>query len=169
MGKKKIKTVSQGALIERVTLVAALVTALILAAAAYGKFFYPVEALKTFDRAVSGFEVLFILFILMFRRRFAMWCAASVIFAAWGGYALFWCKLEVPCSCMGTLVEIPSLLSICVDGVLLIVSLGLSYLLGAGRQKLYLCVLLSSLAVLVGYSMAEWIYETWSLARAGSS
>jgi hypothetical protein len=138
----------------------------VLLVAAYGKFFYPLENLKIFDRGVSGLEILFVLGISLFRKKWWVWLGAAMIFAAWLGYAMYWSYLQLPCSCMGSMVEMPSGLSVSLDACFFIASLTMGFLLGAQRDSLYLTVLLSCLFALVGYALADWIYQELILKEA---
>jgi len=148
---------------EKFSLLLALVIAVVLLIAAYAKFFHPLESLKTLDQCVSVVEILLVILLFLFRKRASTWLAAAVLFAAWGGYALFWYYLELPCSCMGAMVEIPSLLSVCVDIFFFLVSLGMGFFLGRKRVSLYLTVLISLFASLMGYAFADWVYKVFIL------
>ncbi len=102
---------------ERLALCWGGVIALALIIAAYGKIFFPVESLKIFDRCTGIGEVLFAVAILVFRKKWQLWIFSSTLFASWCGYALYWYFLELPCSCMGEMFTIPTLLSICLDAL----------------------------------------------------
>jgi len=89
-----------------------------------------------------------------------MWLCAAVIFSGWMGYAFFWENVKLPCGCMGALIHIPPLYAILLDQLFFFLSLLMAYLLGAGKQWLFLGILCSFLSNLVGYAFAEWIYTT---------
>ena len=147
----------------RVTLYFGWCVCLVLLFAAYQKFIHPKESLKALDLWVSAFEVVFALAILVFRNRWIFWLLASVVFAAWGGYALYWFVLELPCNCMGALVDIPSALSLSLDILLFAFSFFVGFLLGAQKDYLHLSVLCAFLSAFSGFAFAEWVYHTFIL------
>ena len=152
-----------------ITFFSALLISIFLFIAAYGKFFYPAEKLKHLDILTSVFEIGLIIFLFVFRMRAWGWLIAAVIFASWGGYAIYWCCLKLPCSCLGSMVALPSGYAVALDFLFLIVSCAMSFLLGARRSMIYCIVLCALLCGLVGYAFAEWVfYEkivgvTWRL------
>jgi hypothetical protein len=129
-----------------------------LVMAAWGKFFYSAESLRSLDRWVSGFEILLCLLIIFFRSYWPLWMGASVVFAGWSGYALYGYFLELPCSCMGALLDIPTGLSLALDLLFFAMGLSLSYLLGARFRWIYFGFLCALMAALVGYAVANWVY-----------
>lgn len=145
-------------LAEKAALATSLIISLILIMAAYGKFFYPKEFVKQIDFAVSIFEIFFVVLILLLHRRWEMWFGTSWVFAAWSGYAFYWYCLKLPCSCMGTMLDIPTALSLGLDVLFFSLSLGLALFLGAKRSCVYLNALCGFLFCLCGYASAEWIY-----------
>lgn len=140
---------------ERIALFFSLVIGLVLMVAAWGKFFYPAEFVKTLDQWVSGFEVLFLATIIIYRNRWQLWTVSSVVFASWCGYALYWYFLKLPCSCMGTMLDIPTALSISIDLLFFLSSLSIASLLGVGAKGIYCIVLLALMAGLIGYAFAD--------------
>ena len=144
---------------ERIALCASVVISAVLAIAACGKMFYPSEYLTTLDRWISVFEVLFLLAIVFFRKRWQMWAAASMIFAGWGGYALYWFCIELPCACMGKMLNIPSAFSISFDVIFFVLSLAIAFLLGARMRWIYFCILAGCVAFLMGYACADCVYK----------
>ncbi len=164
MGKGLMDDISQRAVAERVALFFALFIAVVLAIAAWGKFFYPAELLEVFERWVAGAEVFFLLAILIFRNKWLLWVFAATIFAAWFGYALYWYFLELPCSCMGELLNIPKAFTIFLDGLFFSSSILAAYLLGATSRWMWIGLIFSAIAGLVGYAAAHWIYMTWVYA-----
>ncbi len=159
MGQNFFRWVRQKWIAERIALCLALIIAIVLAVAAWGKFFYPAELVKTLDRWVSGFEVLFLLVMIYFRKRWQLWIAAAVVFGGWFGYALCWRGLKISCSCMGTKLAIPSAFSISVDLLFFVLSLTTAYLLGARSRWVYFAFLSGLMAALIGYAIAERIYN----------
>jgi hypothetical protein len=135
-----------------------------LLVAAYGKLVYPIESLKKLDQGVGILEILLVLLIFCFRKKYWIWLGLAVLFACWGGYATFWYRLQLPCHCMGSLVEIPSFLSILLDALFYLLSLSLAWLLGAKKNDLVLFFFVSCLAYLLGYACAEWVYRNFILA-----
>ncbi len=158
MGRNFFTWIRQKAIAERVALCLALVIGIILAVAAWGKFFYPAELIKILDRWVSAFEVLFLLVIIYFRKRWQLWIASAVVFAGWFGYALCWRCLKLPCACMGAKLAIPTAFSMSIDLFFFVLSLISAYLLGARSRWIYLAVLSGMMAALIGYAFAEKIY-----------
>jgi hypothetical protein len=130
----------------------------VLAVAAYGKIFYPTEVLKTLDRCVGSFEILFFLIVFYLRRHWQMWAAAAVVFGSWSGYALYWYRLKLPCLCMGEMLDIPTAFSVSLDLFFIAVCLFVSRLLGARGSWIYFSVLSICFALLAGYAFADWIY-----------
>lgn len=145
---------------EKIALSAAIAIAVVLAIAAWGKMFYPSEYLKILDRWISAFEILFLLAILFFRKRWQIWLTASILFSAWGGYALYWGCVQLPCACMGRMLNIPSVLSISFDFIFALLSLFITYLLGKRFKWIYFGILSGCLAVLVGYAFADYVYKS---------
>lgn len=143
---------------QHIALFLALLIAFVLSFAAWGKFFYPTEAVKSLDQWVSGFEVLFLLSIILFRKHWQLWMLSSAVFSGWCGYALYLFYLKLPCACMGKMLNIPTISSITIDLVFFTSSLSLAYLLGAGFKWIYLCILTGFMATLIGYAFAERIY-----------
>lgn len=147
---------------ERIALISALVLSLIvggvLAVAAWGKFFYPSEFMKNLDQWVSGFEILFIIAIFVFRKRWQLWLVSATVFAGWYGYALYSYLLELPCKCMGAMLNIPTVFSLTLDLIFFSASLALAFLLGARARWIYFGFLAACMAAIVGYAFADWIY-----------
>lgn len=136
----------------------ALVISICLGIAAYGKFFYPSSKLQLLDRAISVFEVGMMCFLLLFRQRIWAWMAMVVLFASWGGYAIYWCCLQLPCNCIGSLVPLPSGFALSFDILAFILSCAMALLLGAARSVIYLTILGALLCALFGYAFAEWLF-----------
>jgi hypothetical protein len=145
---------------QRIALCLALIIAFVLSFAAWGKFFYPAEAVKSLDQWVSGFEVLFLLSILLFRKHWQLWMLSAAVFSGWCGYALYLFDLKLPCACMGKMLNIPTIFSITIDLVFFTSSLSLAYLLGARFKWIYFCILTGFMAALIGYASAERIYHS---------
>jgi hypothetical protein len=148
------------AVIERAALISALLIGIVLAVAAWGKFFHPAEDLRSLDRWISGVEVLFLLALFFWRAHWPVWTGASILFAGWFGYALCGYCLELPCSCMGEQLNIPTAFSLTLDLLFFIVSLVLSYLLSTRSQWIYFGFLCALMAALVGYAFAGGIYAS---------
>lgn len=145
--------------VERIALCTSLIIGTVLVVAALGKFFYPSELMKTLDRWVSVFEIIFIFTILYFRNRWQMWILAAAVFFAWGGYALYWYYLELPCGCMGAKLHIPTLYTILVDMLFFVAALTIAYLLRASSRWIWIGVATALIGALIGYLMAGRIYE----------
>ena len=159
MANRFFKKPKERAIAGKIALCACIAIACVLAIAACGKMFYPSEYLKALDRWISAFEILFLFAIVFFRRRWQLWLAASSVFAAWGGYALYWCCVKLPCACMGKMLNIPSGISIAFDMIFFASSLFIAYLLGGRLRWIYLSLITGCLAVLAGYVFAGWVYR----------
>lgn len=138
--------------------------ATVLLIAAIGKFLYPLESMENFERVVSILEFFLLGAVLYFRRHWQLWLLCAAVFSAWGGYALFWYLLELPCSCMGSMVHIPTIFSIIADLAFFSASLILARATGAKRDFLYLSILLGFYFALAGFAFGEGIYHhyLWS-------
>ena len=163
MHEEILKRLSQARIAQRIAFLVALCIAIVLATAAIGKFFYPTEFFKIFDQIISGVEVVFICIIFFFRKNWKTWVGASLLFSVWSGYALFWYCLKLPCGCMGSMLNIPTLLSITLDGLFFTSSLFMSYLLGANKQTLYLSFLVGLFLSLGGFALGEAVYRYFVL------
>ncbi len=163
MRQRILKSQSAQRTIRQVALALALIIGIILLIAAYGKFFYPVEHLKYFDGWIGGLEIAFAIAIIWLRKNWWAWIAMGLMFAAWCGYATFWYYLKLPCHCMGTMVEISTKLSIIIDLAFLLLSLIMSFLLGARFRYLYLTLLIALLMFLAGDTFADWSYQKFIL------
>jgi len=141
-----------------IVLAAAIVISLFLGIAAFGKMFYPVEKLKELDVLTGLFEIIFIGVLFAFRMRKALWLGAAVVFASWGGYAIYWCCLKLPCSCMGAMITLPSTYALFLDAFFFMGSCAIAWMLGTLRRVLYLNILCAFLGGLVGYAFAEWVF-----------
>ena len=129
-----------------------------LAFAAYGKFFYPSIHIEQLDRWTSYFEIAFIVVLFVFRLERVMWLMAAPLFASWGGYAAYWLCLKLPCGCLGTLIQFPSVYALSLDLLFLMVSCGAALLLGATRTLVYLSLLIGCLCALIGYAFADFVF-----------
>ncbi len=141
-----------------IALSSALLIGVVLIIAAIGKIFFPIESLKTFERFVGVFEILFFLAIFFFRNKWKTWLAAIVIFGAWGGYALFWVNVRLPCNCMGAMVPVPTYLSLVLDLLFYVGCLAVGALLGAKKTNVYLSLICSLFAGLVGFALGDFLW-----------
>lgn len=165
MGQRLFSQTAMRSIAQTLALILAIVISIVMLIAAYGKFFYPLKTLGSFDKWVSILEVLLVALIILFRKSRFLWLVIAVVFAAWCGYAIYWYNLQLPCSCMGSMVEIPTPLSISFDVIFCVASLGMSSLLGAGRRSLFLTVLIALFMALVGYAFADWVYHGFILGK----
>jgi len=144
--------------------VVALGMILIMGIAAYGKWFYPVEMLLWWERGVAIFELFFMVLLWRFRARFLMWLIAGLIFASWGGYASFWYLLKLPCSCMGSLLHIPTLYTMALDVVFVCVSLVCARTRGASVKSMMIAIILLMGTGVAGFFIGDQIYVGWVAA-----
>lgn len=144
-----------------IALFSALLIGLVLLVAAYGKLFYPTPALEIFDRTIGFLEFIFLVILILFRTEAVVWLVASIIFASWGGYALFWHLSSVPCGCMGGAVHIPSSLSLSIDGLFWILSLTVAQILGSPKRKRIGACLIGVVTATMGFFAAKVVYQYW--------
>lgn len=149
--------------VEGIALFCAVCIALVLLIAGMGKMLHPVEALESFDQIVSVLEFILLGMVLYFRNHFLTWMLCACIFSSWGGYAAFWYFLELPCSCMGTALQIPTILTLLMDVLFFSVSLCVASFLGAKRDILYSAFLVCLFLSLAGFAFAEQIYRYFIL------
>ena len=131
---------------------------LAIGVASYGKWFYPLEELRIWEKSVALFEVFFIGALWFFRFKARLWLIAALLFASWGGYAGFWYQVKIPCACMGTKFPIPTLYTMGIDALFMIVSLLLAKRQGCSQRILWLIGGALVLAVLFGFLLAKQIY-----------
>jgi hypothetical protein len=149
----------------KVIFIAIIGISLVLLVAAYGKWFYPAELLKMWDRGISIFELLFIGLLFYARKSFKLWVIAAFIFASWGGYAYFWYQVNLPCSCMGEMLHIPTKFSLLLDAFFFGLSLLFAYLMGGAKRAVYLGVMLGVFGFGLGFLCAKGIYHCFVMAN----
>lgn len=159
MDRNFLSWITQKAIAERVALYVALFIGLIVAIAAWGKLLYPAEWLKTPDRLVGGFELIFLFALVGLRKYWMLWLASAAVFASWGGFAIYGYCLDLPCSCMGARLNIPTVLSISIDATFFVLSLAMAFLLGAKLKWLSGGLLVGFATALVGYACADCLYS----------
>jgi hypothetical protein len=135
-----------------------LLISVILIIAIYGKLLYPKEDLKVLDRIVSVFEIVLIVILIAYHNHVYTWLLAASLFACWFGYSLFWYLLKLPCSCMGNLINVPSIFSMVIDAGIVVLSLALAVFLGARKDSVFLSMLVGLMLSLIGYACADWVY-----------
>lgn len=113
--------------------------------------------MQQLDRYTSYFEIAFIGVLCFFHLHSAMWLIAAALFASWGGYATYWLCLKLPCGCVGTLIDLPSLYALSLDAAFFVISCSAALLLGVARSVLYLGVLIGCLCALIGYAFADFV------------
>ena len=156
---------------KHLALATALFISIFLAVAAYGKFFYPAEKLKMLDRGTSIVEVLLIGMLFLFRLHYRLWLILCLLFASWGGYALYWLCLKLPCACAGSLIAFPPTYAFVLDILFFLLSGTWGWVLKASRSALYLTLIASFLSVFIGYIFADWVFTHeilgmhWSLRK----
>ena len=154
-----MQKVSSGTWVPRLLSCAACLIAVVLLIAAAGKFFAPAPAFVHLDRSISLFEVVLAVLFVWFRKSVWMWIGAASLFALWGGYALFWYCVQLPCGCMGAKLALPSLFSLLFDGFFLLFSLFAVYFLGVKKGALCSLVCLSPLLAGGGFVIAQGIFQ----------
>ncbi len=150
----------------------ALATALILFlslwVAAIGKIFYPNDFLVELDVGVGIFEVVLACLLLLFYRRWEIWAVVGIVLATWGGYSLFWLFQELPCSCLGKLMVLPTGFSFGFDVLFFAAAVLLSYFFGISRKVLYLFFAIAVLMGIAGYFFGKWIYQNYLITQMGA-
>ncbi len=131
----------------------------ILLGSAYGKLFHPSEELIWLDFGASLLELGVIFALLRYQIQPQLWGGLALLFAAWGGYSLYWLRLELPCKCMGDMIEFPTYLSFSLDVTFFVFSLAFATLLGAKRHTVYLQAIAGFFLALVGFASGEWVFE----------
>jgi hypothetical protein len=146
-------------------LAVALILFLSLIVAATGKIFYPHDLLLWLERGVGFFEVVVACLLLFFYRNWHMWAGMSLILASWAGYSLFWLFQKLPCSCLGTLMELPGGCTFSFDVFFFFAAMLLNYFLGIGKVAFYAVLCVSALVGVGGYFVGDWVYQTFLLAQ----
>lgn len=134
---------------------------IVLGAAAYGKWFYPIELLKTWERGIALFEILLICLLWVFRKSSFTWLGLILIFSGWSGYAFFWYTLKLPCSCMGQWLHIPSSFSICIDLLFIFLSALVARQVGKNPKAFWTTLIFILPSLGAGYAMGYLIYTSW--------
>lgn len=71
------------------------------------KVAYPNPILKNFYLTVGIFELILATSLLFFSNRAETWLILLLVFACWGGYALYTTLFGLPCSCLGAALPVP--------------------------------------------------------------
>ena len=129
----------------------ALIISSILLVAAFGKIVFPPSFLKIFFCGIGFFEIFLGFILLFFHRYFQIWCILASVFALWGGYAMFWAMVGLPCACFGKIMEISPKISLLLDLIFFTLSLYMAYYLGLSPSKGRLLVVLSIFFAMVGF------------------
>lgn len=145
--------------VQAVSLLSVLFLSSIILVAAFGKLFSPSDDFPALDIFVSFFEMVLIGSLILFRNRLEIWFIASLVFASWGGYSLFWYLAELPCSCMGESIYVPHGFSLVMDALFFSLSLCVAYLLGACKKSIALVMVNSVIFSAGGYALGKWIFE----------
>lgn len=161
MNKQTYKNKLHNSLYKQIILICSILISLLLGAAAFGKIFFPAELIQPFDRTVGALECVLLITLLFLRYTPWIWLTAACIFAAWGGYALFWYFLELPCSCMGTKLNIPTCYAILLDVLFCFASFTFAKWLGAKKAWIVFCIFVCVCTATIGYIAAGWIYKNW--------
>lgn len=152
----------------KISLLAAILVAVVLIVASCGKLFYPRKELLNLDFTVCLFELMLSAILIVCHRRYEVWLLAAVVFALWGGYALFWDLQELPCSCLGESIEIPQITTLLLDAFFFVVSVVLAGYLGASWKAIGLLLMLAPLLVLGGYKVGKKVYDTLEVVGSSS-
>jgi hypothetical protein len=142
---------------------ASFLIAILLFATAVAKLLHPWDMVAIIDRGGAVFEIFFASALLIFHQRSWMWLASSLVFAAWAGYSFFWTIQHLPCSCMGTLVEVPRGFFFGLDLVFCAGSLMLAYYMNRSKKEIYWYLLFSLVMGVMGFIFGRWVYEEYVL------
>jgi len=137
-----------------------------LGLAAVGKIFFPSRYFTILYPTIGYFECVFIALILLFRKKPWLWGLMAVILATWAGYAAAWYTVDFPCSCLGKLLDIPTIWVFCFDVLGSLCSFGIFFLLtrflkiGKAYWILLACIIVSSAPL--GFVFGKWLYADFA-------
>ncbi len=137
-----------------ITLLFGFAISVVLLIASFAKLSYPAGALKDFFLAVGIFEGLFAVCLIIFHRKRWIWDTAALVFAAWGGYALFWLLWGLPCACFGKMLQLSPGVSLGIDLVQYGAALCLSYMLGTKPKQIRFLIYFSIFLAIFGFILA---------------
>ncbi|HBS28048.1 MAG TPA: hypothetical protein DEB06_01035, partial [Phycisphaerales bacterium] len=153
--------------IHTAALVLALLIAGLLGFTAYAKGFHPnpkpvtlewtgqVIPGATFDRSIAVFEVVVLVLALALHRKAWAWGLNAVFFAALGGFGAFKSWHGEACGCFAQLFDPPAYSMAAVDGVIVLVSLGMASALGLRGRALPVFAGLALGAGIFGWVFAD--------------
>ena len=113
------------------TIVPALIISALLGFAAFTKFAYANPKQLAFDYATGTIEVLMVIALLSFRRRWPMWALLTVFFAGMTGWSLFKSLHGEACGCFAAFWEPPKFFTVAMNSVIIAASLAVMARLGA--------------------------------------
>jgi len=148
-----------------IALGASVIIVIILITASLGKIFFPANLLSNLDLSIGIFEICFSALLIVWSRSWKIWIAASLIFASWFGYSIYWFTIELPCNCMGKMISLPTGLTISLDLMLFLASLFLAHLLGAKKNLLLLTILCGLLFAFAGGIFGKWVFNKMVLTN----
>ena len=146
-----------------ISFISGFLISVILLVAAIAKILRPWDLLVLIDRGGAVFEIFFAIALLLFNQRAWMWLFSSVVFANWAGYSLFWTIQELPCTCMGTLVEVPRGFFLGLGLIFFVSSILLAYFHSWNKQEITWFLLFSLVFGVFGYFFGKWAYIEYVL------
>jgi len=123
------------------------------------KIIYPIHALSDFFIALGVFEIGLALTLFFFANYWKMWAITALIFASWGGYALYGTIFSLPCACLGSALELPRGMTLGIDLMILI---GIGLVLKGSRAPVYVIkwtIVLSILLFIIGFYFGSFLYS----------
>lgn len=129
----------------------ALVISAVLGYAACQKLFYTSSPISNISYVGALVEVLAVFSFLIFYSYWEVWFAGCIIFALWGGFALFAWTHNAPCSCLGEKLALSAGFSLICDALFYLYSVLMVSYLGNNRTKRALLIGLLPFLILLGY------------------
>ncbi len=157
--QRSIKLISLSEKVQVFSLFSALLLSSVILIAGLGKIFSPNDDRSILDMGVGFFEIGLIISLILCRNQIQIWLIASVVFALWGSYSLFWYLTELPCSCMGESIYVPHGFSLVIDILFFSLSFCTAYWLGAPKKNLTLLFVNALIFMAGGYALAKWVFE----------
>ena len=149
----------------RVTLVSAIVIAILFFVAAVAKWLYPTNLPFYLDQVAGTVEVCAAILLLLFHRRARAWALLSTLFSLWLGYTLFWFIQNENCGCFGYALDVSAGITTTINAI----AIGLSFWnwtrIEKNPRRTQLFIIIDGLALIVGFLIATWI--SWSYLSPG--
>lgn len=129
----------------------ALVISAVLGFAACQKLFFASSSIPNIHYLGALIEVLAVFSFLIFYSYWEVWFAGCLLFALWGGFALFAWIHNAPCSCMGERLALSAGFSLICDVIFYLFSFLMVSYLGNKRSKRALLIGMLPFLIVLGY------------------